>query len=87
MCPSITSAINASVAPGHAEMVVKSIGQSAFSDSMLRVGSEFQTTGLIEAVHGLNQADHSSAGQIVECDARRHYPKLLKKRGGSTLTA
>ena len=42
-------------------------------DSVLRVGSEFQAAGLIEAVYGLNQADRTCAGQIVECDARRYH--------------
>ena len=41
--------------------------------------SEFQAAGLIEAVHGMNQSDHASAGQIVECDARR-YPALEASR-------
>jgi hypothetical protein len=41
-------------------------------DSVLRVGSEFQAAGLIEAVHGMNQSDHPGTGQIVECDARRY---------------
>ncbi len=48
-------------------------------NSVLRVGSEFQTTRLIEAVHGMNQADHAGTGQIVECDARR-YPALEASR-------
>jgi hypothetical protein len=48
-------------------------------DSVLRVGSEFQATRLIEAVHGMNQADHAGTGQIVECDARR-YPALEASR-------
>jgi hypothetical protein len=48
-------------------------------DSVLRVGSEFQAAGLIEAVHGVNQSDHASAGQIVECDARRN-PALEASR-------
>ena len=48
-------------------------------DSVLRVGSEFQAAGLIEAVHGVNQSDHACTGQIVECDARR-YPALEASR-------
>jgi hypothetical protein len=48
-------------------------------DSVLRVCSEFQAAGLIEAVYGMNQSDHASTGQIVECDARR-YPALEASR-------
>ena len=48
-------------------------------DSVLRIGSEFQAAGLIEAVHGVNQSDHAGAGQIVECDAGR-YPALEASR-------
>src|ERR1022692_11013 len=47
--------------------------------SVLRVGSEFQATGLIKAVHRMNQANHTGTGQIVECDARR-YPALETSR-------
>jgi hypothetical protein len=46
---------------------------------VLRVGSEFQAAGLIEAVYGMNQADHAGTCQIVECDARR-YPALEASR-------
>src|ERR1019366_8699765 len=48
-------------------------------DSVLRVGSEFQAAGLVEAVDGVNQPDHAGTGQIVEGDARRH-PALEASR-------
>ncbi len=47
---------------------------------VLRVRSEFQATGPIEAVHGVNQSDHAGTGQIVESDARR-YAALEASRG------
>jgi hypothetical protein len=33
-------------------------------DSVLRVGSEFQAASLIEAVDGMNQADHTGTPQM-----------------------
>jgi hypothetical protein len=41
-------------------------------DSVLRVRLELQVRAAVEAVHGLDQADHTGADQIVECDAGRH---------------
>jgi hypothetical protein len=46
---------------------------------VLGVRLEFQTTGMVETIHGLDHSDYSSAEQIVECDTSwRPEPEALR---------